>query len=87
MEPVPEGRRSVRFTFQSDGGAFAGGELVIAIDGRQVARGRVPRTIMGLGGIGETLDIGRDTGVPVSDDFGRAPFSGRILRVDVTLRD
>jgi arylsulfatase A-like enzyme len=82
---VPAGASKVRFDFASDGGPYAGGELSISIDGRKVGQGRIPKTIAQIAGNGETLDIGRDTGVPVSEDFGRAPFTGAIRRVDVKL--
>jgi arylsulfatase len=32
-----------------------------------VASGHIPRTFFSAAGIGETLDVGRDTGVPVTD--------------------
>jgi arylsulfatase len=83
--PVPAGPSKVKFDFASDGGVYAGGELSISIDGRPVAHGRIPRTIAIVAGNGETFDTGRDTGVPVSEPFGAAPFSGTISRVDVDL--
>ena len=35
---------------------------------------------------GETFDIGRDTGVPVTDYRDQAPFSGEIRKIEVLLR-
>jgi arylsulfatase A-like enzyme len=83
--PVKPGASKVRFDFASDGGVYAGGELTISVDGQAVAHGRIPKTIAQPAGLGETLDIGRDTGVPVTDAYGRGVFNGAIRRVDVEL--
>lgn len=83
--PAPAGVSKIRFDFASDGGVYAGGELSIWIDGRKVGQGRIPKTVAQIAGNGETFDIGRDTGVPVAEAYGRAPFAGAIRRVDITL--
>lgn len=83
---VPEGKSTVRFDFRSDGGIRAGGELTIFIDEQEVGRGRMPKTILTIAGSGETFDIGFDSGVPVAEQFDRAPFEGHIERVDVELK-
>jgi len=84
-EALKPGPAKVRFDFVSDGGVYAGGEMSITVDGRQLVRGRIPKTIAMPAGLGETLDIGRDTGAPVSADYGRANFDGSISRIDVEL--
>lgn len=84
--PLAAGPAQVRFEFISDTGLFAGGMMHIAVNGQRVAEGRIPRTIQIPAGLGETFDIGRDTGVPVTD-YGRphGRFDGIVRRVDVEL--
>jgi arylsulfatase len=68
-------------------GSWFGGWSFYLKDGRQVAQGRIDRTILSSAGTnGESFDIGQDTGVPVTDDYaasGRYP--GRISKVQVDL--
>jgi hypothetical protein len=64
-------------------------EVVIAVDGREVSRVAVKRTVAGAFSASETLDVGTDLGSPVSlDYFDRRPFpfNGRIAVVTVDLR-
>ncbi|MCB2078255.1 MAG: arylsulfatase [Novosphingobium sp.] len=82
---VPGGSSTVRFAFESDGGPLAGGRVKFFIDDQEAGSGDIPKTILIPAGSGETFDIGLDTGVPVSDEFDRAPFEGEIDRVDVHL--
>jgi arylsulfatase len=65
-KPLPKGAAHLRMTFASDG-MGKGGEVQI-LDGETViASGHIPRTIFNAAGNGEMLDVGRDTGVPVTD--------------------
>jgi arylsulfatase len=64
-------------------------DVVIAVDGNEVSRILVKRTVAGAFSASETLDIGVDLGSPVSlDYFDRRPFpfNGRIGAVNVDLR-
>ena len=58
---------------------------MLTVDGREVARDRIERTVAGRFGI-DTFGVGRDTGSPVSGDY-TAPFAftGSIGRVDIEL--
>ena len=61
-------------------------DVVLKVDGKEVARTLVGRTVPGAFTASETLDIGEDLGSPVSlDYFSRAPFrfNGKIGRVTV----
>jgi len=74
-----------RFTSRRDG-KFAGGDMCIGIVGQPDACGVIARTPDVDAGQGETLDIGKDTGVPVTNSIsGKEPFSGRIDRVRIDL--
>ncbi len=85
--PIPPGPATVRYDFERQGFAVqAGGLLRISVNGQEVARGRIGRTILAPGGIGETFDVGQDTGAPVTSDYpvlGRYP--GDINEVEVSL--
>jgi arylsulfatase A-like enzyme len=67
----------------------APGEVVLTVDGAEVARTTVKRTVPAAFTASETLDVGVDLGSPVSlDYFDRAPFAfnGKIDQVLVELR-
>ena len=59
------------------------------MDGKEVARTTVKRTVAGAFTASETFDVGVDLGSPVSlDYFDRRPFrfSGKIEKVTVELK-
>ncbi len=63
---LPAGQTTLRLTFDVAGiGREA--DVTLSSDGKELARGRVPRTFFVPGGSGEMFDVGRDTGVPVTD--------------------
>ena len=60
--------------------------MVIAADGKDIARGRIPRTISKLVEMTDTFDIGFDADTPVTGDYpADSRFPGTIARVDVDL--
>ena len=64
-------------------------EVVLTVDGKEVARTAVKRTVPAAFTASETFDVGLDLGSPVSlDYFDRRPFrfTGRIDRVSVELK-
>ena len=64
-------------------------EVVLKVDGQEVARTTVKRTVPGAFSASETFDVGVDLGSPVSVDyFDRRPFKfdGKISSVKVTLK-
>jgi arylsulfatase len=86
-EALPAGPAIIRYDLDYDGGGLdKGGTVRISIAGKEVARGRVERTITVSAGLGESFDIGWDTGVPVSEDYpAQGRFAGDIQKVDVHL--
>ncbi|HQR04558.1 MAG: arylsulfatase [Proteobacteria bacterium] len=82
---VPSGKALIRYDFDYAGGGLQkGGILHISVNGKEVASGPVGRTIIVPAGLGETLDIGRDTGLTVSTEYsGNGAFNGDIERVDI----
>jgi arylsulfatase A-like enzyme len=86
-EKLPTGQAVIRYDFDYDGGGLGlGGLMRISVDGKEVARGRIERTITATAGSGETFDIGLDSGVPVSDEYEReGRFPGDIAKIEVHL--
>lgn len=84
---LPPGKAVLRYEFVSDGGVNAGGEMRISVDGREVARGRIARTISKLPEMTDTFDIGFDADTPVSSEYqDGGHFNGSLSRVDVDLK-
>lgn len=84
---LPAGPVQVRFDFDYDGGANAGGLLRISVDGREVARGRIARTLSKLPEMTDTFDVGFDADTPVSADYADGGRLGAELRkVEVQIR-
>jgi arylsulfatase A-like enzyme len=81
------GRHTVVFNFKYDGGGIGkGGTGTVSVDGRQVAEGRIERTIPVRFSFDETFDVGEDTGTPVSLDYDVPfKFNGEIEKVVVHL--
>jgi arylsulfatase A-like enzyme len=76
-ERLAPGMHTIAFDFAYDGpGMGKGGTGTLSVDGRQVAQGRIERTIPLRISLDETFDVGRDTGTPVVEDYvGRMPFA------------
>ena len=88
--PVPAGDHQVRLEFTYDGGGLGKGATAdLYLDGTQVASGRIDATVPLAFSGDETLDVGSDTGTPVSDDYTSrgSHFTGRIHRVQIDLGD
>jgi arylsulfatase len=81
------GKHTIRFEFRYDGGGVGkGGTGTLFVDGKEVAKGRIEKTILGRFSADETFDTGEDTGSPVSDLY-KAPFrfAGTIKRIEIDL--
>jgi arylsulfatase len=80
-KPVPAGPAKIRYDFDRKG---MSGVMTISVDGVQVAQGSIDRVPLGMAGIGETFDTGRDAGLPVSDDYkDEGVFPGTIREIVV----
>jgi hypothetical protein len=74
-EKLAAGRHVILVDFEYDsGGIGKGGTVTIIVDDREVAKGRVERTYAFRVSFDETLDVGEDTGTPVSEDY-KVPLS------------
>jgi arylsulfatase A-like enzyme len=87
---LPAGKRRIEVTtlFESSM-PLSPAEIVLKVDGQEVARTTVTRTVPAAFTASETFDVGVDLGSPVSlDYFDRAPFrfDGTISSVGVQLK-
>jgi arylsulfatase len=83
------GKHTIVFDFKYDGpGRGKGGTGTLAIDGKQVAQGKIDRTIPTRISLDETFDVGMDTGTPVVEDYvNKMPFkfTGHLGKVVIDL--
>ncbi len=80
---IGPGPVTIRYAFDYDGGGLdRGGLMRIRVDGQEVARERIGRTITVSAPFGDTFDTGGDTGVPVSTDYSHEGiFPGTISQI------
>ena len=86
-EPLSPGRHVVALRFAYDGGGIGkGGMATLEVDGKPVAEGRIERTIPIRVTLDESLDVGEDTGTPVTTSYD-VPFrfDGKVDRVVIDL--
>jgi len=83
-EAIAAGRHLVTLRFHANDGIGTGGRCELEVDGRLVGTGLVTRTIAWQISFHETLDVGDDTGTPVTDYGPAGPrFSGEIDWVQI----
>ena len=81
------GKHTIVVDLKYDGpGIGKSASATLLIDGQKVGEGRIPRTIPFRVSADETLDIGEDTGTPVSEDY-QVPFhfTGRLNKIVIKL--
>jgi arylsulfatase len=86
--PIPAGKHQARMEFKYDGGGLAkGGTVTLFVDGKKVGEGRVEATEPMAFSADETCDVGKETGSPVSPDYGPHgnEFSGEVNWVQIDL--
>jgi arylsulfatase len=90
QEPLAPGRHRITMTFDYDGGGPGrGAGISLLVDGEVVGEGRLERTIPLVFSLDETCDVGRDSGLPVSDDYTAegSVFTGTVDRVLIEVAD
>ena len=87
---VPAGKRRIEVTTRLDSPKpLSPAEIILKVDGQEVARTTVKRTVPAAFSASETFDVGVDLGSTVSlDYFDRGPFKfdGKIGKVEVQLK-
>ena len=78
---LPAGKHQVRMEFTYDGGGLAkGGGVTLYLDGKPIGEGRVEMTQPIMYSMDETLDVGRENGSLVADDYTSqtSKFNGKV---------
>jgi arylsulfatase A-like enzyme len=86
-DALAPGKHTIAVDVKYDGpGIGKSATATLSVDGQKVAEGKIPRTIPFRVSADETLDIGEDTGTPVSEDY-HVPFkfTGTLNKVVVRL--
>jgi arylsulfatase len=86
-ERLAPGKHSIVVDFKYDGpGIGKSATAILMVDGNTAAEGKIARTIPFRVSADETLDIGEDTGTPVSEDY-HVPFkfTGSLNKVVINL--
>jgi arylsulfatase len=86
--PLSPGKRTLKMEFAYDGGGIGkGGAVTLSVDGKEVAKGRVDKTVPIRISLDEGLDVGEDTGTPVNLNYD-VPFrfTGKIHKVTIDLK-
>ena len=80
-DPLPSGKVIIEAKYTPSDDKKTG-TVTLSVNGKQVGRGEVKRTVPGTYSISETFDVGQDTGSPVSKDYDRDnEFTGTLDRV------
>jgi arylsulfatase len=88
-EAAPGGKSTVRFEFAYDGGKpGSGGTGTILLNGKKVAEGRIDHTQPFVFSADEGVDVGRDAGTPVTNEYKERDnqFTGKIHKVTVAVK-
>jgi hypothetical protein len=89
-ERIPAGDRQVRMEFEYAGGGLGkGGAVSLFVDGKKVGEGRVNATAAMVFSADDGCDVGRDTGAPVSQEYGPRgnAFNGRVKGVQIAVAE
>ena len=86
-DALTPGKHTIKMDFAYDGGGIGkGGTATVNVDGTEVAKGRVEKTIPIRIALDETLDIGEDCGTPVNLNYDVPfKFTGKIEKVTIDL--
>jgi arylsulfatase A-like enzyme len=83
-DPLPAGTHQVRLEFAYDGGGVGkGGDVTLYVDGKEAGSVRVEQTEPLVFSADETLDIGNETGSPVTKDYATRRFNGEVKWVEI----
>jgi hypothetical protein len=88
--PLPAGTHQVRVEFKYDGGGLGkGGTVSLFVGGKKAGEGRVAATAPFIFSADDGLDVGEDSGAPVSPDYGATgnEFNGRIRGIQLAIAE
>jgi arylsulfatase len=84
------GEHQVRMEFAYEGGGPGkGGAVSLFVDGKEAGSGRVPMTAPLVFSADDGCDVGRDSGAPVSPEYGARDnaFTGRVKGVEIAVAE
>jgi len=87
-EQLNAGKHFIHFEFIYDGGGIGkGGTGILYADDHEIGQGRIENTIPFLFSADDFMDIGKDSGAPVTDDYDsyQAVFTGTINWVKINI--
>jgi arylsulfatase len=85
---IPTGTHQVRMEFDYTGGLGAAADVSLFVDGSEVGKGHLERTTPILFSGDEGLDVGSDTGSPVTYEYeGRDRYPGTIKWVQIDVNE
>ncbi|MEN6617490.1 MAG: arylsulfatase, partial [Syntrophorhabdus sp.] len=84
-DALTPGKHAIVFDFIYDGGGFGkGGRGIMTVDDKEVAHGRIEKTVPFRFSLDETFDVGMDTGTPVSEEYDVPwKFTGTLEKIVV----
>jgi arylsulfatase len=87
-DALTAGKHTIKMEFVYDGGGIGkGGAATVTVDGREVAKGRIEKTVPIRISLDEGLDVGEDTGTPVNLNYDVPfEFTGKIEKVTIDLK-
>ena len=88
--PIPAGEHQVRMEFAYAGGGLGkGGQVTLYTDGQKVGEGEIGATLAMIFSADDGLDVGEDSGAPVSEDYGSSgnAFNGRVKGVQLAIAE
>ena len=87
---LPAGEHQVRMEFAYAGGGLGkGGKVRLYTDGKKVGEGEIPATLAMVFSADDGLDVGEDSGAPVSPDYGSRDngFNGTVKGVQLSIAE
>jgi arylsulfatase len=87
-DALSAGKHVIKMDFAYDGGGIGkGGTATLSVDGREVARGRIEKTVPIRISLDEGFDVGEDSGTPVNLSYDVPfKFTGKINKVTIDLK-
>lgn len=89
-EALAPGKRQIRMEFAYDGGGLGkGGTATLFVDGKPTGSGKIPMTQAIVFSADDGLDVGKDSGAPVSPDYGSVEngYNGDVRGVLLSIAD
>ena len=86
-KPLPTGKVELKAVYKTDADQpFSGGKVTLYANNKKIGEGRLEKTIPNRISIDETLDVGFDTGTPVTEDYETPfDFTGALNKVTIDL--